>query len=34
LIGAVAPIPLLTPVKSDACASLGNQLKTFFAVKQ
>jgi hypothetical protein len=30
LIGAVAPIPLLTPVKSDACASLGNQLKTFF----
>ena len=33
LIGAVAPIPLLTPVKSDACASLGNQLKTFFAVK-
>ncbi len=32
LIGAVAPIPLLTPVKSDACSSLGNQLKTFFVV--
>ena len=30
LIGAVAPIPLLTPVKSDACSSLGNQLKSFF----
>lgn len=30
LIGAVAPIPLLTPVKSDACSSLGKQLKTFF----
>ncbi len=33
LIGAVAPIPLLTPVKSDACSSLGDQLKTFFVVK-
>ena len=32
LIGAVAPIPLLTPVKSDACGSLGNQLKNFFTV--
>ena len=32
LIGAVAPIPLLTPVKSDACGSLGNQLKKFFTV--
>jgi hypothetical protein len=30
LIGAVAPIPLLTPVKSDACSSLGKQLKSFF----
>jgi hypothetical protein len=30
LIGVVAPIPLLTPVKSDACATLGNQLKAFF----
>ena len=34
LIGAVAPIPLLTPVKSDACASLGNQLKTFFTASE
>ena len=34
LIGAVAPIPLLTPVKSDACASLGNQLKTFFTARE
>jgi len=34
LIGAVAPIPLLTPVKSDACASLGNQLKTFFPASE
>ena len=30
VIGAVAPIPLLTPVKSDACTSMGNQLKQFF----
>jgi hypothetical protein len=30
LIGVVAPIPLLTPVKSDACSSLGDQLKDFF----
>lgn len=30
LIGAVAPIPLLSPVKSDACAGLGNQLRSFF----
>ncbi|MDG0972006.1 MAG: hypothetical protein P8P22_03785 [Porticoccaceae bacterium] len=33
VIGAVAPIPFLTPVKSDACASLGNQLKGFFTVQ-
>ena len=33
LIGAVAPIPFLTPVKSDACASLGTQLKGFFTVQ-
>lgn len=33
LIGAVAPIPLLTPVKNDACGSLGNQLKLFFLVE-
>lgn len=30
LIGAVAPIPLLTPVKSDACKSLGKQLQSLF----
>ena len=34
LIGAVAPIPLLTPVKSDACSSLGKQLKTFFTTDE
>ena len=34
LIGAVAPIPLLTPVKSDACSSLGKQLKTFFTTSE
>jgi hypothetical protein len=34
LIGAVAPIPLLTPVKSDACSSLGNQLKLFFSAPE
>ena len=34
LIGAVAPIPFLTPVKSDACSSMGNQLKNFFSVSQ
>lgn len=32
LIGAVAPIPLLSPVKKDACSSLGKQLKKFFTV--
>lgn len=31
LIGAVPPIPLLTPVKKDACSSLGKQLKKFFS---
>ena len=31
LIGAVAPIPLLTPVKNDSCTSLVNQLKSFFS---
>jgi hypothetical protein len=30
LIGVVAPIPLLSPVKSNACSGLGNQLKSFF----
>lgn len=34
LIGAVAPIPLLTPVKKDACSSLGKQLKQFFSVEK
>jgi hypothetical protein len=34
LSGAVAPIPFLTPVKSDACSSMGNQLKNFFSVTQ
>jgi hypothetical protein len=34
LIGAVAPIPLLTPVKKDACSSLGKQLKQFFSVQK
>jgi hypothetical protein len=34
LIGAVAPIPLLTPVKKDACNSLGKQLKQFFSVEK
>lgn len=30
LIGAIAPIPLMTPVKNDACSSLGNQLANIF----
>ena len=30
LIGAVAPIPLLTPVKNDACNGLGGQLRDYF----
>ena len=30
LIGAIAPIPLMTPVKNDACSSLGNQLSGIF----
>lgn len=34
LIGAVAPIPLLTPVKKDACNSLGKQLKKFFTSEE
>ena len=32
VVGAVAPIPIITPVKSDACSSLGNQLRDFFTV--
>jgi hypothetical protein len=31
LIGVVAPIPLLSPVKSDACKGLGKQLKSYFS---
>jgi len=35
VIGIVAPIPLLSPVKSQACEGMGNQLKSYFAqVKQ
>ena len=34
LIGAVAPIPLLTPVKKDACSSLGKELKQFFSLEK
>jgi len=30
LIGIVAPIPLLSPVKSNACSGMGKQLKSFF----
>lgn len=31
LIGIVAPIPLLSPVKSGACSGMGKQLKSFFS---
>jgi hypothetical protein len=31
VIGVVAPIPLLSPVKSQACKGLGKQLRVFFA---
>lgn len=30
IIGIVAPIPLLTPVKSEACEGMGRQLKSYF----
>jgi hypothetical protein len=30
LIGIVAPIPLLTPVESQACEGMGEQLKSYF----
>jgi hypothetical protein len=30
LIGIIAPIPILSPVKSDACDGLGKQLKSYF----
>ena len=31
VIGIVAPIPLLTPVKSQACEGMGKQLRSYFA---
>lgn len=34
VIGIVAPIPLLTPVKSQACEGMGNQLSSYFAQVQ
>ena len=30
LIGVIAPIPLLTPVESEACAGMGDQLRDYF----
>lgn len=33
LIGVVAPIPLLTPVKNEACQGLGEQLKSYFTTE-
>lgn len=30
VIGLVAPIPLLTPVESQACSGMGKQLKSYF----
>lgn len=33
VIGIVAPIPLLTPVESQACQGMGEQLKSYFARK-
>lgn len=31
VIGIVAPIPLLTPVESEACEGMGEQLRSYFA---
>jgi hypothetical protein len=31
LLGIVAPIPLISPVKSDACSGLGKRLQSFFS---
>ena len=31
VIGVVAPIPLLTPVESEACSGMGKQLRSYFA---
>ena len=33
VIGIVAPIPLLTPVESEACKGLGDQLMSYFSQK-
>jgi hypothetical protein len=33
VIGIVAPIPLLTPVKSQACEGMGNQLRSYFSTE-
>jgi hypothetical protein len=33
VIGIVAPIPLLTPVESQACAGMGEKLKSYFSQK-
>lgn len=30
LVGVLVPVPILAPVQSDACASLGSQLRDFF----
>ena len=30
LVGVLVPVPILSPVQSDACASLGEQLRDFF----
>ena len=30
MIGVVAPIPLLTPVESEACSGMGEQLRAYF----
>lgn len=34
VIGIVAPIPLLTPVESQACEGMGEQLKSYFLQKE
>jgi hypothetical protein len=31
VIGVVAPIPLLTPVESEACSGMGEKLRSYFA---
>jgi hypothetical protein len=34
VIGVVAPIPLLTPVESQACKGMGEKLKSYFSQKE